>query len=1064
MLRLLHSPRWEDSGGSVFLVPATVPGALLLCLAAQQGGSGEWVDRETLVARFWPDRPASEGQHNLRANLHRMRSLLAEWGCQDALIGERTRLRLKLPTDLVSLAEAIARADAAALLTHDARQWLHGYRLPGFPEFRAWADAVGSRLQRDWRSACARALERAPADEPAALRAALLEAWRETGSDDAAPTRAATAPDHPGAPLPGRSDEQARLRSSSARVLVVLGDPGVGKTSLLTHTWPAAPLIAGREGLAGVPFAPVLEWLRRQPTWLEAALRSPQAPLLAYRLDLARLLPELARDEALPPLDAQTAKARLLEALARLFEDHGPVLLVDDVQWLDQATLEWLVLIAHRGRLRWRGSARRHELMGVARSALDSLQAAQLLRYQALDGLEDDALADACRARWPQRQWTPEVLRRLQRACAGNPFVLGELVAIGADAAMARGEPVKLPPRVLELVGQRLRMQPPPVRAVVEAAAVLAAPVPTDTLAALCDGLPEAELAQACDDAVASGLMSEDGERVRVRHDLIRAAALDGLGHARRRWLHRRAALALGLAADVDPLIVASHWEQAGEVQTALAWILRGGAQQKARGRFDDARALWQRVAAESLDATQALRARLALADSELFHDLVRGREALQAVLEDAAAVADDRQRLPIEGQALAALIDNAVFSGDLPRATALAPRLRERLPQLPEPERVNACEVLIELAMRQPDIDTAWSLLAQVRRLAPRQPSTRSFEAQIHWFAGDVRAARAAFEALLAEHPDYCSGLTLENDLAVMLHALGELAAAEVMARRSLRSWRGVPHTETLSLLVLGSVLTSAGRLVDAREALDRALGLGREQGSRLFEAEALVRRARMWLTAGRFAEAASDLAAASPIMQDCMEPLRLSAYALVCAMLASAAGPGEPMPGLEPLDRLTGRLRQVSLHSTHPLLHARMAQADALHALTGGDVARAWAAAVRQAGIARAAGLLEPLCDALLLQARAERAGAAGAAGMADEASDTSRLLAEAAALAEAQGLADAAWRAREMLAAECPDPERCGVAALARQRLAGGRPPLFDAQAAGLREPRFGVHAAG
>ena len=46
-------------------------------------------------------------------------------------------------------------------------------------------------------------------------------------------------------------------------------------------------------------------------------------------------------------------------------------------------------------------------------------------------------------------------------------------------------------------------------------------------------------------------------------------------------------------------------------------------------------------------------------------------------VLDEAAAVADDVQRQQIEGQTLAGLIDNAVFSGELPRAIALAPRLR---------------------------------------------------------------------------------------------------------------------------------------------------------------------------------------------------------------------------------------------------------------------------------------------------------------------------------------------------------------------------------------------------
>jgi tetratricopeptide (TPR) repeat protein len=1047
MLRLLHTPCWELPTGRL-PVPATLPGALLLVLAAQDSGRGGWIEREALVERFWPEQPATEGQRNLRANLHRLRVLLAHGGSEGALLAERTRLRLSVPTDLAELARAVAQADAAGLLAHAPRQWLQGFRLPGFAGFRAWADETGAQWQRQWLAACERALQRPPGDEPSGFRAALLQAWHEAGgvAEAAYPARAARA-DHaagsahgaePSQPLPGRHDEQARLQAQTAAVVVVLGDPGIGKTSLLAHTWPAAPLLKGREGLAGVPFAPVLEWLRLRPQPLEAALRVPQAPLAAYRLDLARLLPEIAPDEPLPPLDAQTAKARLLEALARLFETQGPVLLVDDLQWLDAATLEWLVLLAHHGRLRWRGSARRHELAGTAQQALDSLQAARLLQFQSLEGLSDGALAEACRARWPQRDWSDALLQQMQRASAGNPFVLGELLAQGADAALARGESVVLPQRVLALVDQRLRQQTAAVRAVLHASAVLSGPATADTLAALCEGLSEAEVAEGCDDAVAAGLLAESGLTLQCRHDLIRTAVLSGLGPARRRWLHRRAALHLGADRDADPLIVSGHWELAHELQTALAWMHRGGAQQKARGRFDDARALWQRVADESLDATQALRARLALAECDLFHDLARGRASLQAVLDEATAVADDVQRRQIEGQTLAGLIDNAVFSGDLPRATALAPRLRERLPQLPPAERVHACEVLIELAMRQPDIEAARALLAQVQRLAPGHPSTLSFEAQIHWFAGDVRAARDAFEALLAGHPDFCQGLTIENDLAVMLHALGELARAEAMARRSLHGWRGVPHTETLSLLVLGSVLTSAGRLAEAQEALDQALRLGREQGSRLFEAEGLVRRGRLWLAGGQVGQAKADLDAAEVLLYDSTEPLRLSAH-MLARVLVDTAGHADPQAAdRRRLDDLIDRVRRVSLHSTHPLLHARLAQVDALLALADSDAARAGAAAARQAEIARRAGLLEPLCDALLLQARAARLEGGGVA-------DPSTWLHEAATLAQAQGLADAAWQALQMLAQQRPEPARRLAAAQARSRIAGAEPDL-------------------
>ena len=162
-------------------MPATVPGALLLSLAAHDAGRGGWIDRETLVTRFWPDQPAAEGQRNLRANLHRLRALLAGWGCADVLASERTRLSLVLPTDLALLAQAVADADTPALLAQAPRQWLQGYRLPGFAEFRTWVDEAGEQWQAAWRAGCARALERAPGDEPSDLRAALHDAWREAG-------------------------------------------------------------------------------------------------------------------------------------------------------------------------------------------------------------------------------------------------------------------------------------------------------------------------------------------------------------------------------------------------------------------------------------------------------------------------------------------------------------------------------------------------------------------------------------------------------------------------------------------------------------------------------------------------------------------------------------------------------------------------------------------------------------------------------------------------------------------------------------------------------------------
>jgi tetratricopeptide (TPR) repeat protein len=1087
MLRLLRTPEWAaPDAPPPQVLPATLPSSLLVVLAVQCAGTDNWIDRESLVALFWPERPPAEGQHNLRVNLHRLRSQLAAWGQAGGLCGERTRLRLELSTDIPLLLRAVAQTDAHALLQTQPAGALQGLRIAGFDGFREWVDGQRARWLAAWQGACdtalAQGLNRA---DPSVLRE-LFHAWQDSGGqelptvqrldpsqlpapalatwqylcarlvrpasggigghrDSAAPTagasRASKSSARPQA-LPGRAAAQDALRASAAPAVVLLGEPGAGKTSLLTSCWPQAPLLHGREGLAGVPFAPLLEWLRAHRPHLRDAVREPATGLAAYRLDLARLLPELAPDEPLPPLDAHTAKSRLFEALARFFEAQGPVLLADDLQWFDAATLEWLVFGAHRQQQRWRASARTDKLAGPARLALDSLQAARLLQRQQLAPLDREGVAQACASRWPHHHFTPDIVAALHHNSGGNAFALGELVAEGAIERLGAGEVPPVPRRVQQLVGQRLQSLGPQARALVEAAAVLGSPAPLSLLQTLCDGLSDDQAWPACEQALAAELLHDEGGALRCRHDLIRSAAWAALAPARLQWLHRRAALALGAASGSEALIVAGHWEAACELPNALAWLYRGAAQQKARGRFDEARSLWQRVAQESTDSTLALKAQLALAECALFEDLAAGRQGLEQVLAETSAVADETQRQQIEAQALSGLIDNAVFSGDLPRAARLAPRLRELLPRLRSEDRVHACEVLIELAMREPDIDAAWALMEQVRRMAPRSPSTLSFEAQIHWFGGNARAARDAFEALLAAHPDYCSGLTIENDLAVMLFALGELARAEDLARRSLASWRGVPHTEALSLLVLGSVLTSAGRYDEADTVLGQALMLGREQKSALFEAEALVRRARLRQQCGRWVEAQADLGAAESLLRGSSDPLRVSQYAALRVV-------GDAVLGVRTEPALADRLRAISLRSVHPLLHARLARVDAWLALQDMQAQRAHEAAARGADIASQAGLLEPWAEALLLLAHT--AQACGHAANTSEAAWR-----QAAAIADTQGFADIAWRAHRSLHLLVQGAAHAQAERDARRRLAGAaRPALFDQRQA-LRRP--------
>jgi tetratricopeptide (TPR) repeat protein len=1002
MLRLLTVPAWAPEGSPPHRLPTTVPGALVLVLA-MQGKAG--MPRERLAALFWPDAETRDALHHLRVNLHRARALLRGWGHADRLQTDGSLLRLNLPTDL----------DDGPATAPAAQDWLADWRLNGYEGFEAWRRETAQSLHRRW-----------------------LQQHRQ-------PLAVPTAP-----PPPARGAEHQQLRSSAAAAVLVLGEPGAGKTTLLTAAFPHAPCLRGLEGLHGMPYRPLLDSLRTRMPALQAALDDPRGALGAYRLDLARLLPELAPDEPLPPLDALTAQARLTEALARAFEALSPVLLVDDLQWCDPATVEWLLMLAQSARLRWRGAARRHEMPSATTQALQPLLDTGRLRTLALEPLSRSDLDVVCRARWPDNRFDAEALDQLHRLSAGNPFALNELVAAGAPAQPAGSS---LPERVRQMVQRRLDALPPLTAQAVEAAAVMVQPVPDEALRLML-GLPDGEAGgrawqdwqEARDAAVNAGMLATQPAGLACAHDLIRQATAARLSDARRLTLHRHAALWLGTQPQADAMTVAEHWRAAGEPQTALAWRHRGAEQLKARGRYDEACAVWREVADLSQDFTQSLLARLELAACDLFEDLARGEVALNALRAQLDGVADAEQRRLMEGRLRAALVDNRVFAGDLAAAATHAARLRELLPQLPERERIQGYEVLIELAMREPDIPAAWALLGQLREAAPRLPSVLSFEGQIHWFGGHVRPAHDALAQLLARHPDYCRGLTVENDLAVMLHALGEMGPAEVMARRSLQSWAGVIHTESLSHLVLGSVLTSAGRHAEAEAVLLKALAQAQEQASGLFEAEARVRLARLRLQCGRAAEAAEALAAAAPLLREAKEPLRVSNWVLMCTLAATAQG-------LTPAPEDIARLRDASARLQHPMVQAREARVDAELALVAGDGPAALAAAERQAAVARRHGLQEWATEAALLQLRArQRLGEPDAV--------LRPLAQDIEAQAAAKGYADLHWRAAAWLAANGGTPADAKRARAALAVLRGSeRPTLFDAQAAARREPRWG-----
>ncbi|MDA0182308.1 ATP-binding protein, partial [Solirubrobacter phytolaccae] len=262
----------------------------------------------------------------------------------------------------------------------------------------------------------------------------------------------------------GRTDEQARLkalidaaRAGRSGALLLHGPPGIGKTELLRHAVACADGFTvlqarGLESESGIPFAglaelvtPLLGLVGEIPDVQAAALRSALA-----------LGPATESDRF-------TVPAALLSLLARAADERPLLAIVDDVQWLDEPSLEAFLFAGRR--LGAEGVA----MVAAARDDARRVEVPWLERV-AVEPLADEdarALLDAA--------IVPGVADRLIATAAGNPLALLEIPALLSAAQLAGREPLSdpLPPgtSVERAFAVALEALPEPTRAALLVAA-----------------------------------------------------------------------------------------------------------------------------------------------------------------------------------------------------------------------------------------------------------------------------------------------------------------------------------------------------------------------------------------------------------------------------------------------------------------------------------------------------------------------------------------------------------------------------------------------------------------
>lgn len=418
------------------------------------------------------------------------------------------------------------------------------------------------------------------------------------------------------APLIGRQPEWQTLQQQwrravqgEARFILLTGEAGIGKTrlaeELLDWAWRQGIATARTRSYAAegrLAYAPVVEWLRS-----DAFASKLQQVETAWLPELTRLLPELAANESIvtptPPSHTWQPQSwqrhRLFEALvqALLVGPEPRLLVIDDLQWCDQETLEWLryfMRYAHTARLLIIGTMRPEEVTGdhpLVTFIHEIRTAGQLteITLEALTVEETTKLAEHLTA----TALDAATVAQLYAATEGHPLFVVEMVRAQGETALGQvanshnrgwltaeesAPPTltALPPKIHGVIAARLSRLSPAARRVATLAAVIGRAFSFAVLRAAVNGSEEA-LVDALDELWQRRIIREQGSSgYDFSHDKIREVIYTEISIARRRLLHHRVAEALEtlFTDQLDGVAtqVAAHFEQAGMVQRAIVF------------------------------------------------------------------------------------------------------------------------------------------------------------------------------------------------------------------------------------------------------------------------------------------------------------------------------------------------------------------------------------------------------------------------------------------------------------------------------------------------------------
>src|SRR4051794_7330465 len=626
-----------------------------------------------------------------------------------------------------------------------------------------------------------------------------------------------------GAPLAAFAERLAAIRAQRAgRLVLVAGEAGIGKTALIR---------AFCAGAAGV-----------RVLWGACdALHTPR--VLGPFADVA----EETGGPLGAVLDEGAGAGAVAAALARELRRTPTVLVLEDLHWADEGTLDVLRLLARR-------------LDGLPVLVLATYRDDELHRAHPLRLALGD-LGPQAGERLAVAALTPEAVGELaagtgvdggelHRRTGGNPFFVSEVLAAGGT---------EIPDTVRDAVLARAARLAPDARALLDAVAV----VPGRAEVWLLDALLGDELT-GLDDCLASGMLQTERSAVGFRHEIARVALEDALAPHRRIALHRRALDALTAAPGRRPDLarLAHHAEAADDAEAVLRFAPPAGARAAAFGAHREAASQYARALRFGVGLAPVHRAELLERQSfecYLTNAVDQAIRTRSAAMEEHRALGDRRR----EGDAHRWLSRLAWYAGD--NVTS-------------EAEAQTAIDLLGALAPG-PELAMAFSNMAQLRMLA-----------------SDARGAllwgrRAIDLAERFEQPEIL--LHALNNVGTAMARSGAPEGAELIERSlAMALERNLEDHVTRAYTNLGVTSVEARALDSAARWLADGIAYcnGRDLDS--YWLYVVGYQARLRLDEGRWDDAAAD---ATTVLDDprVTAPTRITALAVLGALRARRGDP---------------------------------------------------------------------------------------------------------------------------------------------------------------------------